>query len=223
MRHTILVLAVLFAGATGVRADSLELYSGGLLKFEFRQFPFGPLSGSFHAEGDVLDPSEFPPDADGACTGFLASFETDARLGAFGGYVNPDQSVDLAFMIINGTFPFAPGTYRIDPRDGDVTMGFINNGRGIELPDEFEQLVTFGWREWFDQVIGDHKFSAVFGTVEVTAVEADRVSGTFDEGLMVEMDDGTIISMSEGEFRLTPLVLPVDEISWGAIKGLYRD
>jgi hypothetical protein len=65
MKFATLIAGLLLLAAPS-SADVLSLYSGGALAFDYDEFPFGSLSGTFHAEGDLLDLTTFPPPGAGA-------------------------------------------------------------------------------------------------------------------------------------------------------------
>jgi hypothetical protein len=224
MKSALRIAVLFFASATVSQAQDLRLYGGGTVSFDFRQFPFGPLAGSFRCQGQIFDPATFPPGSPGAAAGFIGQTDPGSMMGVVGGFLNvdPQRSADLMFLVLKNVDPIVPGRYGFEPQNQDISVGFVNNGRSLELPNTFSELVTFDWRDWFLRIEADHRFIGVYGTITIKEVREDTLTGTFD-GLMMEVESGTLISVSSGQFNLGRTLVSVDEMTWGVVKGLYRD
>lgn len=211
---------LLLAGASlAASPATAQPLAGGRLEFRYRQFPFGPYTGAFRAEGSVADLASFPPSLPGAVHAARFVHRGRHTLFVVGGFGNADSSGDIAFLILQSDQPFAPGTYVVDPVTYSVTFGFVDDAAGIRIPDE---PWTADWQLVFESIAARHKFGAISGFITLDAVYTDRVSGTF-RGFMAEAGGGLTITVSEASFSVGLVVTPVDPASWGSIKAAYRD
>jgi len=219
MKIATLIAGLLLLSAPSVSsADVLSLYSGGEMSFDYDQFPFGPVAGTFHANGDILELLDFPPTGGGACTGATLDTETTDYFAFVAGVRNPDNSIDLTFIHIRSDAGISTESYQFDPVNQRVLFGFIDDATAITMP---EDLVNFDFRLWLDQVEAKHKFTGALGNVTFTSISPEGIEGSFD-GILVDTEDTTLVSISNAMFRLSGDPLPVEDESWGSIKGRYQ-
>jgi hypothetical protein len=214
LRHLLAGVAfVLFAGPA-----TAQSFGSGRLEFGYREFPTGPYSGRFYAEGSVLDFGAFPPSAPGAVHAAHVQHNGLHIIIILGGFQNADGSGDVAFLYLQSDEPFTPGTYVVDPVTYSVVFGFVDDATGIQIPD---QLWDANWETIFDSVLAAHKMGSVSGLITLDEVTPGRVSGSF-AGYLAE-PDGIRAVVTDASFTAGAVVLPVETSSWGSVKAAYRD
>jgi hypothetical protein len=211
----LLLLAAAWLAACPAAAQPL---AGGRLEFRYRQFPFGPYTGAFRAEGSVVDFASFPPSSPGAVHAARFVHGGLHTILVVGGFGNGDDSADLSFLLLRSDQPFTPGIYVVDPVTFSVTFGFLDDARGVQIPSE---PWTADWQLVLDAIVARHKFGAISGMITLDVVDSNRVAGTF-RGFMVEDGGGVTITLSDASFSVGLVVTPVEPVSWGGIKAAYR-
>lgn len=210
----LILLAVAWLAACPASAQPL---AGGRLEFRYRQFPSGPYSGAFRAEGSVFDLSAFPPSAPGAVHGARIVHGGQHTILVVGGFGNADASADLSFLLLKSDQPFTPGTYIVDPVTFSVTFGFLDDARAVQIPPE---PWNADWQLVLETILARHKFGAISGVITLDVVGSDRIAGTF-RGFLVD-DGGVTITLSDASFSVGLVVTPVEPLTWGSIKSSYR-
>lgn len=211
------LLAALVLLAPTAPADA-QAFDGGRLEFGYREFPFGLYSGSFFAEGSVLDFGAFPPSFPGAVHAAHVRHDGFHMIVVLGGFQNPDGSVDLAFLFLRSEEPFTTGQYVVDPVTYSIVFGFVDDGTDVQIP---EDLWNANWQTVFDSVLASHKLGSVSGVITLDVVEPGRVSGSF-AGYMAE-PDGVRVVVTDAAFSAGTVILPVESSSWSRIKAIYRN
>ena len=214
-RVGILALGAWLVASSSALAGSTE---GGVLHFAYRQFPFGPYSGTFHAEGSVLDPEFFPPDEPGAVQAFNVFHEGRHTLLIVGGYDNGDASGDLAFVLLQGEQPFTSGVYIVDPVTYSVMFGFLDDADGVVIPDS---PWAVDWERFYESILASHKFGGFSGIITLDRVNPHYLEGSF-AGYMVN-EAGMKVVLSDAAFATGAVAVPVTPTSWADIKAAYRD
>jgi hypothetical protein len=110
------------------------------------------------------------------------------------------------------------GSYQLDPVNRRVLLGFIDDGTGITPP---EDLTNFDFQQWLTLIEAKHVFVGALGSMTLDDVRPERVAGTFS-GLMMDINDGTLITVSNAGFSLAADPVPVEDTTWGSIKARYQ-
>lgn len=199
LRQLIVLLclgSVVLALSPALAQDIYEEYELGSISFDYVQWPFGGLEGSFLADGRVWqDDLTFPPGQTNGCGGGISGTVADTTQAiAIGAIDNQDGSLDVAVVFVS--FPNGPaiGDYTVDTEN--MTAGFlwVDDVTNLTMPEEGAD-----YQLWFDNLEANHKFGSTSGTIHVTGVSTDGFSGTFD-GMVGDPDDYTILTISNGQF-----------------------
>lgn len=202
-RHAFLFLMVATLAFSAAGAQTIMgQYGEGSITFDYEQWPFGGLEGTFLADGPVWNEDlTFPEGQTSGCGGGITGAVGDTtRTVAIGAIDNPDGNQDVVLLFV--TFPEGPavGSYPVDLDNMTVGFGWIDDVANLTIPEEGDD-----YQLWFDSLEAEHKFVSTSGTFEVTAVDADNFTGTFT-GLMGEPEDFIILDITGGEFDLTSVV-----------------
>lgn len=196
-----------------------QTVDGGTLHFDYSQLPFGPYGGTFHAEGNLLGLSSFPDDGQGGCAAFLAEHEGEHLLVILGGFGNGDASADAAFLALHSSEPFAPGVYIAGGLRCHGSFGFVDDAHAPGIP---EDPTRVDWIEYLDGLLAEHQFLATIGTIVISSVGSDHVTGTFT-GIMADPVDHTVIAVSDASFSMGLTTVSVDTETWAGIKARHRN
>lgn len=199
----LILLTATLAFSTAGAQTIFEEYEEGSLSFDFEQWPFGGLEGSFLADGPVWDEDlNFPEGQTSGCGGGIAGAVGDTtRTIAIGATDNPDGSQDVAVVFV--TFPEGPavGSYVVDTENMTVGFVWIDDAVNLTIPEEGDDFQL-----WFESLEAEHKFGSTSGTVNVTAVGTEGFSGTFS-GMMGEPEDYILLDITGGQFDLTNVAM----------------
>jgi len=218
MKSGLLSLLAALALLTSTAPAGGQSFDGGRLEFGFREFPSGLYSGTFFAEGSVLDFGAFPPSFPGAVHAAHVRHDGLHMIVLLGGFQNPDGSADVAFLFLQSEEPFAAGQYVVDPMTYSIVFGFVDDATGVQIP---EDLWSADWQTVFDSVLASHKMGSVSGVITLDVVEPGRVVGSF-AGYMAE-PDGVQVVVTDATFNAGAVILPVESSSWSRIKAIYRN
>ncbi len=192
-----LVVAVSAFSTAGAQTI-YEEYEEGIVTFDFVQWPFGGMEGTFLAEGPVWNEDlSFPEGQTQGCGGGISGAVGDTtKVIAIGAIDNPNGSRDAAVVFI--TFPEGPavGNYIVDSETLSAGFVWIDDVVNLTMPEEGDD-----YQLWFDNLEADHKFGPYSGSINVTAVGTEGFSGTFS-GMMADPDDYTLLTISNGQFEV---------------------
>jgi hypothetical protein len=192
----LVMMALVFSTASA--QEIYEQYEEGIVTFEYLQWPFGGMEGTYLAEGPVWNPDlTFPEGQDNGCGGGIAGAVGDTtRAIAIGAIDNPDGTRDAAVVFV--TFPEGPalGVYPVDTVTMSAGFVWIDDVANLTMPEEGDD-----YQLWFDNLEADHKFGSTSGSIYVTAADTEGFSGTFS-GMMGDPDDYTILTISNGQFEV---------------------
>lgn len=218
MKSGLLSLLAALALLASTAPAGAQSFDGGRLAFGYREFPFGQYSGTFFAEGSVLDFGAFPPSFPGAVHAAHVRHDGFHMIIILGGFQNPDGSADVAFLFLQSLEPFTVGQFVVDPVTYSVAFGFVDDATGVQIP---EDLWNADWQTVFDSVLASHKLGSVSGVITLEVVEPGRVVGSF-AGYMAE-PDGMQVVVTDASFTAGAVILPVQSSSWSRIKAIYRN
>ncbi len=200
----ILFLFATFAAFTPAAAQSIySEYDAGTISFDYLQWPFGGLEGSFLSDGPIWnDDLSFPEgQTSGSAGGISGAVGDTTQAIAIGLIDNSNGTQDVAVIFV--TFPEGPaiGSYTVDTET--MTAGFlwIDQVSNLTIPAEGDD-----YQLWFDNLQANHKFGSTSGTIQVTAVSEDGFTGTLD-GMMGDPDNFTIVTISNGVFDVVDVPL----------------
>jgi len=201
---SILAIAVLLGAvaASGQIAEPDTLYDAGSLSFHFAQTPFPNYSGDFTAAGEALAPDgTLPPGATQAVGGGSAAAALDTVATAIYAVVaNPDGTFDGALVSLKTIGPLVPGSYPVSPTTGTAVFGFIDDATEFDLPDTLDQATVL---QWLQDLPADHKLVSLSGSIQIAAVSADTLRGTFS-GLTADLDNALfLVNVTQGQFALS--------------------
>jgi len=217
-------LALMAAPAAAQIADPDTLYDAGAISFDYVQTPFPNYSGSFAAAGEALLPDgTLPPGATEAVGGgsALALLDTVAT-AIYGVVANSDGTYDAALVALRTVGPLTAGSYPVDVSGGTAIFGFIDDAASLDLPDTLD---TAELLQWFQDLPAAHKLVSTTGSIQIAAVSADTLRGSFS-GTTVDIDDiFFLVNVQDGQFALsgadqttaapaTPAAAAVDLRAW---------
>ncbi|MCP4291719.1 MAG: hypothetical protein GY780_07765 [bacterium] len=194
-------LLILVAMTVYSAAGAQNLYSeydDGSASFDYVQWPFGGMEGSFGAEGPVWDENlEFPEGQTNGCGGGISGAVNDTtRALAIAAIDNGDGTKDVGVIFV--FFPNGPetGSFGVDSVNFTTGFAWINRVSNLTMPEEGDD-----YQAWFDNLDAFHKFGSTSGTIHVTAVGEDGFSGTFS-GQMGDPDTFTLLTITNGVFDM---------------------
>jgi hypothetical protein len=192
----------------------------GTVAFEAVQFPFGPYSQSFQAEGPALPPGG-NPGAGAAVGGFLAAAEDTTTALLYSARTDTDGTVDLCALLLRrpgsgDALSIPAGDYPVD-LGGSCLFAFADGVRDFVLPVEFTPAAVMAWAESLD---ADRVFVSVTGALHVDVCDVHQFSGTFGGSLLDE--SFTTIALSGGTFDATGTGVANEVRAWGDVKSLWR-
>lgn len=196
--------------------SSAALLDGGLLQFTYQQFPFGSYGGTFQANGTLDGLTQFPQQ--GATIGFLESAHGEHVLIVLGGYLNGNDTSDVAFVLIRSTEPIQPGTYPVDTDTKRVLFGFVDDVDTFVVP---EDPSTVDWEAYLESLSLQQRLVSATGAITLSLVTESHVEGTFS-GLMVDDRDLTAVQVSDVVIDVEAGASPVEANSWTRVKALHR-
>ncbi len=195
----ILVLLVITSSFATSTAQLLEeQFEAGSVSFDYVQWPFGGMEGSFQVEGPVWDENfNFPEGFTSGCGGGINGAVNDTtRAMAMALTNNPDGTQDFFALLV--TFPEGPtlGSFPVDAET--MTNGFlwIDDATNLTIPDQVDDI-----QAWLDGIQANHKFGSSSGTIVVTEVSEAGFSGTFN-GTIGDPADFTVLTVTNGQFAL---------------------
>ncbi len=203
-RHVLLFLmmAVMAFSTAGAQVIVGE-YGEGSLSFDYEQWPFGGLEGSFLADGPRWNEDlTFPEGQTSGCGGgILGAVGDSTRTIAVGAIDNPDGTQDVVLLFV--TFPEGPavGSYAVDIENMTAGFGWIDDALNLTIPEQGDDFQL-----WFDSLEAEHKFISTSGSFNITAVGLDGFSGTF-VGMLGEPEDFIILDVTNGEFEMTSVAV----------------
>ncbi len=193
-------LIVPSAHAQFTGADTL--YTGGTLGFSYVQTPFPGYSGTFAADGPALGPGGvWDPGQTEAVGGGMTTLAADTVATAVYAITdNGDDTFDGAFLFIKTVGPLHPGTFGVDIAGGTAAFVFIDDAQAFTLPDTLD---VSGLIQWFQDLPALHKLVSLSGSIAVSTVSADTLSGTFT-GTTADIDNPFfLVNVSGGHFALS--------------------
>jgi len=192
----LLIMGLAFSTATA--QTIYEEYEEGIVTFDYDEWPWGGMSGTFLADGPVWgEDLSFPEGQDNGCGGGISGAMTDTTKAiAIGAVDNPNGTRDVTVVFI--TFPEGPatGSYAVDTETMSAGFVWIDDVENLTMPEEGDD-----YQVWFDNLVANHKFGSTSGTINVTAVGANSFSGTFS-GMMGDPDDYTLLEIENGQFEV---------------------
>jgi len=203
--RSLLILAsivLLTAPASGQFAQPDTLYDGGSLSFAYAQTPFPFYSGEFAAEGEGLEPDgTLPPDATAAVGGAAVAAGTDSTTTViYAVTANPGGTFDGALIALRTHGPLTAGSYPVDLENGTALFLYIDEAQEFSLPESQDME---GVMEWLEGLNPERVLVSLSGSINVAAVSADTLQGTFS-GLTVDPEDVLfLVNVSEGQFALS--------------------
>jgi hypothetical protein len=213
----LVVSAVVSLFAISSATAQVASYQGGTISFDYTEFPVGLYAGSFLSDGVVENLQSFPPDGTGASYGFTVQVPGRQELLIVGGYRNPNNTGDIAFVFLNVPNTIAPGVRFVDPVSYSALFGFVDDVSGFQPPvDPFHTDLD----GWIETIIAGHKFLSISGSVTISSIDADGVTGTFS-GLMARTTGAMLVSAANGSFAVGSAPLSVSPETWAEIKSKF--
>lgn len=188
-------LLVLLTGLAG--AQSPILYDEGSYAFDYQQWPFGSYSGSFSAEGAMLDSLNWGGSQLESVGGALEVVADTTTAWAYGAVYNDDDTVDLSLLFVRSAGELMPGYHPIDLTNFLAMFVYFDGIAEFVIPEDPSDV-----QAWLDGVVADYLFFGSTGGITVTAVSDTSFAGSFS-GQMIDTGSFTIISIEGGEFALT--------------------
>ncbi len=198
----VMVLACsVFAPTTAVaQGDEYFItYDEGLVSFDFDQYPWGSLGGTFFAEGPVWnDDLTFPNGALNGAGGlmqFNAVNDTNNVI-AMSAIINDDGTIDAAIVFVAYAGDPVPGIFGVELGDMKAGFVFLDDTTNLTFPedDDFET--------WFDGIEAAGKYVGMAGSIVVTQVNAEKFVGTFS-GRVINPDTLVMLDLDNGVFDVT--------------------
>lgn len=179
--------------------DFMISFEEGLVRFDFDQYPWGSLSGTYDAEGPVWnDDFTFP---NGAVSGAGGVMEVNAtsdtnNVIAMSAIQNDNGTVDAAIVFVAFAGVPAPGSFGVEL--GALEAGFVwlDDVSNITFPEDDN------FQEWFDNIQAAGKYVGMSGTIVVTEVSTEKFVGTFS-GRMVNPGNFVLLDITGGVFDIT--------------------
>jgi len=198
-RPVSLLLMTLVLGFSVAGAQTIyEEYEEGIVTFDYEQWPWGGMEGTYLTNGPVWNEDlSFPEGQDSGCGGGVSGAVGDTtRAIAIGAIDNLDGSRDVAVVFV--TFPTGPavGSYTVDAVTMTAGFVWIDDVTNLTMPEEGDD-----YQLWFNGLEANHKFGSTSGTIYVTAVGTDGFAGSFS-GLAGDPDDYTILDITNGQFEV---------------------
>ncbi len=207
---TVLVLSLPGSSFAGTM---LDFYNSGTTDFSYT----GSLTGGFSANGGVESLSEFPVDTAGATVGYLRVDDEPGAEGAsfvaYGGVVNPDETMDVVFVwIVREGEPGIPaGTYEVDAEQ-TVLIGFY---------DDADAIIVFEGSPPFISSAAHVFIAEIGGSVTIDAIDGSVATGSFSCTMVDQSDPNTTISVTDAAFTVNREEVPVESVSWGRVKSIF--
>lgn len=195
-------IVLLTAPASGQFAQPDTLYDGGSLSFAYAQTPFPFYSGEFAAEGEGLEPDgTLPPGATAAVGGAAVAAGTDSTTTViYAVTANPGGTFDGALIALRTLGALTAGSYPVDLENGTALFLYIDEAQEFSLPESQDME---GVMEWLEGLAPERVLVSLTGSINVAAVSADTLQGTFS-GLTVDPEDVLfLVNVSEGQFALS--------------------
>jgi|GEM_PF-3017353 len=204
----ILVFGLCVFGAVGATAQEvLTTYDHGNLSFDYDQWPFGSINGTFSAAGALDMETGMPVDGVAGCGGALeaALGDTVNALSA-AVIVNDDGSLDVAIIFVRFPNGPTPGTYGVDLTNFTAGYAWLDDVVDFQMPEGTD------YAAWLDALVAAYKFVSTSGSVTVSAVDNNGFTATFS-GMMADAATITILTISAGQFAIerdvaAPVPLP---------------
>jgi len=178
--------------------EVLVEYYQGSYHFDYQQWPWGSYSGTFDAEGEILDPNVGWAEGQTESVGGHEEVLSDTlTVWGYGAVLNEDGTVDVAAVFIRSTdSELLPGTYPVDTNDYMTEFAFFDNVGDFEIPDQGGDIAA-----WLDTLDADQKFFGTSGSITVTQIDEEGFVGTFT-GSMADPYDFKIITVDNAYFDM---------------------
>lgn len=201
MKLLLAALACLVLALPALAQDTPVVFTGGLLAFDYQQWPFGSYSGSFSAEGASLDSLIWGSGQLQAAGGSLQVVEDSTIAWAYGAVLQEDQTVDLGLLFLRRPGALAPGNYPIDVTGFTSQFVFFDGMSGLTIPEDPTDI-----QAWLDALAAEHRFFGATGSITVSEVSDSSFVGSFS-GRMLDPATLTIITISGGVFDMAGLAI----------------
>jgi hypothetical protein len=202
LSFAVAVILLAAAAPTWAQFSGVDtLYASGAISFSYRQTPFPIYSGSFSAQGESLNPDgSWDPGQTQAVGGGSGVVNVDSVMTAMYGLVaNANGTFDFALAAVRTLGPLHPGSYPVDINTGTSMFLFVDDASYVDLPDTLDADVVI---QWFMDLPAAHKLVSIAGNINVAAVDAYQLTGTFS-GTTVDIDNVFfVVSVSSGSFNL---------------------
>jgi len=174
-------------------------YDEGLVRFDYDQYPWGGIEGTYTADGPIWnDDFTFPNEGTHGAGGIM---EIDAvndtnNVIAMSAIINPDGTVDAAIVFVAFPGVPAPGTFSVELGAMEAGFVWLDDTSNISFPEDND------FEGWFNSIEAAGKYVGMSGSIVVTEVDTDKFVGTFS-GRMVNPGNFVLIDIMGGVFDLT--------------------
>lgn len=208
LRQTLFIPAVISAMVLGCLIpnssfaqveDFMISFDEGLVRFDYDQFPWGSLSGTYDAEGLVWnDDFTFPNGAESGAGGVMevnATSDTNNVI-AMSAIQNANGTVDAAVVFVAFDGVPAPGSFGVELGAMEAGFVWLDDVSNITFPEDDN------FQAWFDNIQAAGKYVGMSGTIVVTQVSTEKFVGTFS-GRMVNPGNFVLLDITNGAFDIT--------------------
>jgi hypothetical protein len=198
----IAITIVLVFGATLAVAQIPEYaisYDEGLVRFDYDQYPWGSIEGTYTADGPVWnDDFTFPG---GASNGSGGVMEIDAvndtnNVIAMSAIINANGTVDAAVVFVAFAGVPAPGSFNVELGGMEAGFVWLDDVSNITFPENND------FEAWFNGIEAAGKYVGMSGSIVVTQVDTEKFVGTFT-GRMVNPGNFVMLDILSGVFDIT--------------------
>jgi len=170
LKNLSVFLFLLVLGLTFSTAGAQEIYEQfeeGSLSFDFDEWPWGGMSGTYLADGPVWNEDlSFPEGQVTGCGGGISGAVGDTTQAlAIGAIDNPNGTRDAAVVFVTFFNGPATGNYAVDTETMSAGFVWIDDVVNLTMPEEGDD-----YQLWFDNLEANHKFGSTSGIINVTSV-----------------------------------------------------